>query len=343
MISAPEDYGLTEAQTRAFVNEAPPPELFEPFWRQWREMISETPLRLDQQTVGERRRVVYESLRGVRIVGQLTMPEGRPRGAVLTTHGYAAPDAFEDQPEPWSELGLATLRVRVRGYPPSTLDIDDLRGQWILHNIHSADGWIAGGAVADVVQGVRALRGIFDERMAITLHGESFGGGLAAIAAAQLTLLHEPPARLVLELPSFGAWRWRDGKYCNGAGGLVNMLLDSRRGDERQRLLDVLDLFDAAHHARVIHCPAFFKLALRDDVVPAPSAWAIFNALESREKWAFEVRYGHFDGGIADSRRHAMFQHLHPAFADPARLPKQVVADARMRFHEEPAAENERK
>ena len=333
MISLPEDYRLNEQQTLAFSHDAPPPVNFDLFWRQWREANGRLPTRIQGDVRTECGEIIYESARNVRVAGRLTRPPGVIRGAVLALHGSDTPDGFSDDEELWTNHGLATLRIRVRGFPPSTLDIDDLRGQWILHNIADADAWILNGAVADVVQGVRVLREIFSPTIHIALYGESFGGGLAVFAAAQLQQLNQPIKRLILGLPTFGAWQWRNGRYCNGTGGQVNMMLDALRGSAQQELLETLEFFDTVHHARQITAPVLCKLACRDDVVPAPSAAAVFTALASPVKQRFVTQYGHFDGGIANARRHALFEKLHPAFADPLQSPERVITEAESKLN----------
>jgi cephalosporin-C deacetylase-like acetyl esterase len=76
-------------------------------------------------------------------------------------------------------------------------------------------------------------------------------------------------------------------------------------------------LFDAAHHAAGVTIPVLCKLAERDDVVPAPSAAAVFHGLASPRKWSFVVPYGHFDGGLAAARRHVTFERLLARFLEP--------------------------
>ncbi len=316
MISSPEDYGLSEQQTLAFTYDEPAPSSFDTFWAQWREAHCHIPARVMGNTDSQSGAIVYESARNVSIVARLTRPAGIVRGAVVTSHGYDVDEGIPEEEESWTARGLATLRVRVRGFPPSTAETGDLRSQWILHNIHDAQAWILGGAVADIVQSVKVIQKIFARQLPVALHGESFGGGLAVLAAAQLEQLGTPVDRLILGLPTFGAWRWRLHKYCNGTGGQINMMVEALRGDDQVRLLNVLDLFDAVHHARRIHCPVLCKLACRDDVVPAPTAASVFNALGSEDTWAFVTKYGHFDGGLADARRHVAFERLHPGFAD---------------------------
>jgi len=340
MISAPEDYGLSEQETLEFTYEREAPGEFDVYWAQWREEVQTLSTHMLEPPVGTSSTVKFRSLNEVRIVGRLTVPDGPVRGAVVATHGYEAPGEIPGEDEPWTAYGLATLRLRVRGYPPSTLDIDDLRGQWVLHNIYSPQSWVLRGAAADVVQGYRVLRRRLGDEMPIALHGESFGGGLAVLAAAQLTELGDPPSRIVMALPTFGAWQWRIGRYVNGSGGQVNMVADVLRDEDRASLLRLLDCFDAALHARRVWCPALCKLATRDDVVPAPSAAAVYNALSTHAKWRFVTRYGHYDGGLADVRRHGLFERLHPRFVNPTVEPQSAINDTSMAMELAPGPVN---
>lgn len=327
MISAPETYGLDVEQTLAFRHAPPPPADFEAYWANFREELLTQSASFQAPPNDTINRAVFTSLRSVRIVGRLSLPEPRPRGIVITSHGYEnVPDIFTDETEPWSEQGLGTLRIRVRGYPPSVQDIPDLRGAWIMRNIESADAWIARGAVADLVQAYRALRRQFGPDMPIMIHGESFGGGLSIIAAAQLVQMNDAPARMAIGLPSFAAWEWRRGRYCAGAGAQVNMAIDAMRAED-EVIMRVLRLFDAVHHARSLAMPVVMKVAANDDVVPAPTQSAVFHALPEGNKHRFVTRYGHFDGGISDLRRHALFERLHIAFLDPANAPEGVIAE----------------
>ncbi|MHC5001816.1 MAG: acetylxylan esterase [Planctomycetota bacterium] len=319
MISAPEDYGMTAEQTLGHRTEALPSEEHEAFWAVVREAVCALPRHFHGAIDAPVNQVLLRSLDDVQIVGELRRPEGVPRAIVVTTHGYVVSDEPGDEIDAWTERGLAVLRLRVRGFPPSIAELGELGAGWILHGIESAESWVMRGAVVDVVLGCRAARAQLPG-LPLMLHGESFGGGLAVIAAAQLAALDEPPDRLAVSLPSLGDWTWRLGRYCNGSGGLVNMLLESLR-DEHDPVLRSLRLFDAAVHATSVRCPALARLAHLDDTVPAPAAAAVVNALAGRPVWRFVTRYGHFDGGIADARRQIGFQRLIPDFFDPALEP----------------------
>jgi cephalosporin-C deacetylase len=325
LTSSPVDYGLTEAETIAHEVHAPRPDGFDAFWGLLREEVSVLSTAWQGRVDDGVTDVVIPSIRSVRVTARVTVPEAPVQGVVVTTHGSSAPDHLEDAPARWIESGLATVALRVRGYPPSTHDTDDLRDGWILRDIEDAESWIVRGAAADVMQAVRCARRHFGDGVPLALHGHSLGGGLAVIAAAQLEPLGLDVARLVIALPTFGAWRWRRDRYCNGSGALVNELLISLREDA-SRLLGTLDLFDAVHHARAITRPTLCKLAQRDDVVPAPSAAAVYNAIASPRKWRFVTQFGHYDGGVSDARRHVLFERCEREFLHPARDPEAVGA-----------------
>jgi hypothetical protein len=352
LLSSPEDYGLTEQQTLAHEVTDDPPSEFDAFWAVLREEVATLPSRWRGTIDGPIGQVLIDSSRAVQVVARLTMPGirpvdrtetgavPRPRGVVITVVGpppipheareeallRAIPGALEEAPEPWLPLGLATLRLYVRGCGPSAIENAPEPEAWILDKLGVADSWIVRGAVADVVQAYRCARRHFGPHMPISLHGDSVGAGLAVIAAAQLRAMGDGPHRLALAHPDLGAWRWRTTRYCSGLGGQVNEMLVAARQDAA-RILETMVFFDAAYHARAVDCPALCKLSARDDVVPAPAAAAVFNAVGSGRKWPFVTSYGHFDGGLQDARRHARFQELHPLFLDPGREPEEFVAE----------------
>ncbi|HRJ50853.1 MAG TPA: hypothetical protein PKU91_09975, partial [Phycisphaerales bacterium] len=95
--------------------------------------------------------------------------------------------------------------------------------------------------------------------------------------------------------------------------------LGHRSSPERFRA--AIGIADAVVHAAEVRAPTLCKLAERDDVVPAPSAAAVYNAIgtDPVAKWRFVTPYGHFDGGIRNARRHAIFDKVVELFLDPSR------------------------
>lgn len=327
----PDDYGLGDTLTLLQVGDATPPPGFVQFWSEWSGRVWATPgvlrefpapgERGDPGAPGVTHTIV--SLGDVRVGCRVIEPRGPVRGVIITTHGYGmSPSEPLTDDHPWEGHPVAVVKLRARGYPGSQFDTGDLtRAElgYVTHGFADAREWVLAGAVADVVNAVRAARERYGPGVPVMLHGESFGGGLAVLAASQLagklTL-----ARAAIALPSLGWWSWRLAHRAHaGIGFEVQRFLDSQR-EHAGPFIERLRLFDALTHARRVTCPLVCKIARRDDVVPAPTAAAIYNAIATDPglKWRFVTPYGHFDGGLHDLRRHAMFERLIGEFLDPA-------------------------
>ncbi len=306
----------------------------------------------------------FESVRHTRIGCALTLPRDRAtpiRAGLVALHGYESPPRLGVSRDSWQALadrGAAVLTIRVRGYAGSSQDTPALNAHvaergggeharggaaWITHGLCDSEpsgqggvgaDWVLPLAVADVVNACRALRRWMARRpgspRTLMLHGESFGGGLAVLATSAL-LQRDPIDRLVIALPSLGDWPWRldeaQRRCVSGTARHVLELIKARR-DREERILEHLRLCDAAVHARRVRCPVLAKLALRDDTVPAPAAAGVFNEIASApgEKLRVVTRYGHFDGGISDARRHVLFDRLAAEFLDPTRTATEALA-----------------
>lgn len=338
----PTDFGLSIAGTLSRVAGYKLPRHFPLFWKRWREAVLDLNPRLfarrDPDPSDPSATHEFQSAGSVSIGCRLLLPpaSGPTRAGLVVLHGYDAPGPLQEQEQRWqglAELGVATLTVRVRGYPGSSLDTGDFtltEEGWIAHGLsvpvepengHAA--WVLSGAVADVVCAVRALRAQLQPDVPIYMRGESFGGALAILASAQLG--REAPDRLVIGLPSLGDWVWRlkHVEHPLGAAADIGRVL-VQQASRREEVEATLALFDTALHAPLVRCPVLCKLAERDEVVPAPSAAAVFNALRPspQERWRFVVPHGHFDGGIACARRHATFERTVDAFLDPEVSPE---------------------
>jgi cephalosporin-C deacetylase-like acetyl esterase len=353
----PDDFGLSPVQTLAHVGDPTRSTHHSAFWKAWSAgVFSHSPVLAerpghDVDHSDPTATHQFESVRHVRIGCALALPAGRPRAGVVLLHGYGNVPSLAQTLEDWRELterGLAVLAVRARGYPGSRLDAPDLAaasddrggGRWITVGLNQGlsdkgigGEWVFSYAVADAVNACRALKGLLARAGArgagtsVYVHGESFGGALGVIAASVLAE-QDGVARLAIGVPGMGDWPWRladpqsPTRPGAGSGRLIRECLrDQPQGAEG--MMNILRVLDAAVHARRVRCPVLCKLALRDEMVPAPTAAAIFNGLGSApgEKWRFVTRYGHFDGGIADARRHTRFDALARAFLDPSQEP----------------------
>jgi cephalosporin-C deacetylase-like acetyl esterase len=353
----PDDFGFSPIATLAHVGEPTRSIRHGSFWKTWTAGVMADRPRLvardhassdpsDPSATHE-----FESCRHARIGCSFLPPRGRPRAGLIVLHGYENVPSLAQSADDWqsfTDRGLAILIIRARGYAGSCADVPQLvhhaghkgGGDWITYGLevpmsdrgYGCD-WSFSYAAADVVNACRALRLKLGEpagRVPIFMHGESFGAALAVIAASQLADLDEP-ARLVIGLPTMGDWAWRlalpENASAGGAGGRIRrFMLD--HPNLRADVSTTLRVFDAAVHARRITCPVLCKLAVRDEIVPAPAAAAVFNALGSDPglKWRFVTHYGHFDGGLADLRRHALFEKVAADFLDPGINPDAAMS-----------------
>ncbi|XVJ59939.1 MAG: hypothetical protein HEQ23_11270 [Tepidisphaera sp.] len=348
-MNLPHDFGFSPAATLAHVADPTLPPGFQAFWQAWqRDFWAETPTLeshpvADASDPGVTHRFRSTLLGRTERIGCRLIPARDPAGnpaparlGVVVTHGYSGVDPLAKDEERYSALsrrGVAVLLVRVRGYAGSQLGVGPLERhptgyithglERLMHAPEDALHWVLPGAVADVANACRVLAAHLSPApgasVPIALRGESFGGGLAVIAAAQLAS-KLPIAKLVLGVPTLGDWAWRVAipeadLPRAGMGREIRELL-IRLGERAAATVDVLRYCDATLHAPTVRCPAMVKLALRDDLVPAPSQAAIRNALGSAtdERTRFIVRYGHFDGGIANARLHAEFEKQADAF-----------------------------
>lgn len=361
--SEPNDFGMGMVQTYAHVGDPTPSRDHSVFWNAWFDRLSqESPVLQAREMVDESDPSAtheYLSTHGVRIGCRLMPPpEGTQlRASLVTVHGYAVPESLEDEERHWSslrKLGVAVLAIRLRGFPGSrtdssgsTIDLDATNRNWITQGFTGFDhkDWVLPHALADVCNGVRVMRNALLGRDAkdlepwlegeprrpdVFLHGRSLGGGLATIAAAQLSgrMLGRPIVdRLAIELPSLGAWHWRLKHARTGLGDRFKVLINNAP-DHREELIGRLRLMDAVIHGRKVRVPTLAMLASKDEVAPAPSAAAVYNSIDSDPgcKWRFCVPYGHEAGDTRNTRRVATFGRALTDFLDPSRAPMESMA-----------------
>ena len=350
----PDDYGLNDVQTFAHIGDPSPSPDHSRFWRKWYErLVHDSPVLCVRTGVDESDPSAtheFISTGGVRIGCALVLPSNnRPvRASLVSVHGYKHTQALKDSTRRWQSIadtGVAVLVIRLRGYPGSQIGIgdmttpDQLGAGWIGRGFASEhhEDWILPDAVADVCNACRVMRNALlhrDTDVPITidstidhpgifLTGKSLGGGLATIAAGQLIgkLSGESIIdRLAISLPSLGAWNWRLGHHQSGTTLELQRIL-THHAERSPELIDRLRLCDAGVHGRKVRVPTLGMLARKDDVVPAPTAAAVFNSIDADpgRKWRFVVPYGHFEGGIANARRHALFERAMVDFFDPSR------------------------
>ncbi|MFC8231003.1 acetylxylan esterase [Streptomyces sp. NPDC057287] len=233
--------------------------------------------------------VTYTSVGGVRIGGWLALPvEGEVEHGFVVGHGYGGRQgAGPDVPLPLSRSAAILPCVRGMGSRSRLPGVPDEAAGHVLHGIGSRDTYVIGDCVADLWCAASALQELLP-RLAgpgrLGYLGESFGGGLGALAlpwddrfgAAQLTV------------PTFGNHPLRLTLPCDGSG-------ESVRAHHRQypEVTEVLRYFDAATAAMSLELPTLVAAALFDPAVPPPGQFAVHNALAGHRE-LMVLRAGHF-------------------------------------------------
>ncbi|MEU9092967.1 acetylxylan esterase [Streptomyces sp. NPDC048428] len=296
---------------------APPaPDDFDDFWRaryeEARKVVTDPEL---GPVEGERDGVrihgmTYTSVGGVRLGGWLALPAEGP-AAEPVRHGFVIGHGYGGRQEPGPDVPLplpssAAILPCVRGMGARGLveGIPDVSSGHVLHGIESRDSYVIGDCVADLWCAASALVELVPELAGagrLGCLGESFGGGLGALAlpwderfgAGQLTV------------PTFGNHPLRLTLPCTGSGEAV-------RGYHREHpeVVDVLRYFDAATAAGFVEQPTLVAAALFDPSVPPPGQFAVHNALAG-ERELLVLPAGHFEyeglaqdeAGLVEARR----------------------------------------
>ena len=254
---------------------------FERFWASTLRTLNAVELRPEVETLDETthpdirlEELTFSSLGNVRVRGYALRWRARKRRPlVVHNHGYGS----ECVPMwGWAATGLNVVGVDIRGFGRSRSAAPTLsRHGYVLTGIESPETYVLRGAVCDYVQAVRAARMLNDsvtERF--VLQGTSFAGALALMAEAVA-----PAADLLaIGVPTFG---WTEGRQFltkAGSGAEINAFLEERP-EQAEDLALVLRYFDSVNFSELVRCPAVVGVGRRDDVVPAPTVYAIANHL----------------------------------------------------------------
>ena len=210
----------------------------------------------------------------MRLGAWLVEPE---RGAidrfVVAGHGYYN-RPIEDV---WYDDGVATLFLSCRGLGLSRVaGLSDQTGFHVLHGIEDRSTYVHRGCVADTWTAATAMLHAFPEAAGrLEYDGESFGGGIGAMALAW----DDRFTTARLRVPSFGHHPLRLSTRCVGSGDAVRRMHD-RHPEIYER---TLRYFDAATHAGRVNIPVFFACARFDPSVPPPGQFAVHNAVGGRK------------------------------------------------------------
>ena len=256
-----------------------PPD-FESFWEKTRTelagiepAVSREPLESQNAALGFER-LAFNSLAEARVSGYaIRWKDKFPRPLVVHSHGY---DGGLDPMWRWAEAGVNVVGVEARGYGRSREALPaPSRWGYILTGIESPEEYVLRGAVCDYMRAVEVGREILGPLVSrAVLNGTSFAGGLAVMAQSVMQVAD----LLAVAVPSFG---WAEGRRFlveEGSGKEINRYLEAHPENE-EGVMVVLSYFDPMNFAADIRCPSLVGLGLEDDVVPAPTVYAIANHL----------------------------------------------------------------
>ncbi|HEX2182935.1 MAG TPA: acetylxylan esterase, partial [Rubrobacteraceae bacterium] len=219
-------------------------------------------------------RLTFASLGEARVSGYaIRWKDDVPRPLVVHSHGY---DGGLDPMWRWAEAGVNVVGVEARGFGRSR-DALPAPSRWgyALTGIESPEVYVLRGAVCDYMRAVEVGGEILGPLVSRTvLNGTSFAGGLAVMAQSVMQVAD----LLVVAVPSFG---WAEGRRFlveEGSGREINRYLEAHPEREDGAMV-VLSYFDPMNFAADIRCPTLVGLGLEDDVVPAPTVYAIANHL----------------------------------------------------------------
>lgn len=196
-----------------------------------------------------------------------------PRPLLIHSHGYVGQCEVMWQ---WAERGLHVCGFDIRGLGRSHNAIDNRSDAgYVLTGITSPRTSVLRGAVCDYVRAYDlALKCLNTPPVRSIFSGHSFSGALALMAAA---ITHTPDL-LIAGVPTLG---WAEGRrrlVRNGSGLEINRYLE-RYPEQTARVMDTLRYFDSMNFADMVDCPALIGLGVRDEIVPAPTVYAIINHL----------------------------------------------------------------
>lgn len=266
-------YGYdTEALHR--IEPVAPPVGFARTWRAWYDRALRVPAAPEitpPRRVGAHdvSIVSFTASDGMRLRAWLAQPtEGSARVGIVHSHGYGGREAPEFDRVP-SDAAVIFPVARGLGALNEGIGAPAVKEQHILHGIGDVDTYILGRCAADLWSAGNALVAIAGS-LPLYLVGESFGGGLGALALPW-------DGRFVgatLIVPTFGNYDIRLAIPCEGSGETVRRYYGRHPG-----VREVLRWFDASSAATFIRVPVRVEAALWDTYVPPPGQFAVANAI----------------------------------------------------------------
>ncbi|MGN8129565.1 acetylxylan esterase [Paenarthrobacter sp. 22069] len=294
-------FDLPLAQLRSYTSGVTPPDDLAGFWDATVEEARAFPLNAtfdpveNYLTVIDTFDVTFSGFGGAPVKGWLHLPANRGEGerlpVVVNYIGYSGGRGLVNQDTRWAQAGYAhfIMDTRGQGYGGTVGDTADphpsagdvAHAGLMTRGISSREEYYYRRVYVDAFRAVEAAQAHPDVDPArVVLAGVSQGGGLvvatAGLAAGRLdgVIAALPDVPFLQDFPRAIDITPR-GPYPEIAQFLA------RHRDRYESALDVLNYFDGVNLARFAAVPALYSAALMDDICPASTVFASFNAYGS--------------------------------------------------------------
>ena len=239
--------------------------------------------------------VHYDSLDGVRIAGWYCLPRQRkePLPAIVVYPGYISEPTL---PKNWATQGYAAFGAAPRGKLRSHSQYNPGYPGLLIHNILDRNTYAYRGFYMDawrVIDFLDAQPEVDSQRIGVT--GGSQGGALTLLAAAMRPQIAAAAAAA---------------PYLSGMMDAVTLTHTTpyeeiveylRLHPEREaQVRKTLAYFDCINFVDRIRCPLIVSIGLQDNVCPAETGYAVFDAAGSAQKKLYA-----YDGHGHDANSYA--------------------------------------